>query len=77
MLYRRTKLIDRIEQFEFLFKEAEPLFDFPISPGVFQSHDDRINIVFVEEVLERMAGEIAVPCRDDPGTVVGQDLAGV
>ena len=70
-----NELVDRIEQFEFLFEQTEPSFNFSVGLRVFHPGDDVIDVIQVEEVLERMVGEIAIPGRDELGTVVGQDLA--
>jgi len=66
--------VDRIEQFEFLFEQPKPSFNFPISLRMFHPDDDVIDVIFIEEVFERMVGEIAIPDRYELGTVVGQDL---
>jgi hypothetical protein len=42
---------------------------------VFHPGDDLIDIVLIEEFLERMVGQITIPGRNELGTMVDQDLA--
>jgi hypothetical protein len=69
-----NKFVNRIEQFEFLFEQPEPSFNFPVGLWGFHPVNDMIDVAQVEELLERMVG-IAIPYRCELGIVVGQDLA--
>ena len=66
----------RVEPVEFLFKQPEPSFDFSVGLRVFYPGNDVVDIVLFEELLERMLRVIAVPSRDELGTMVGEDLPG-
>jgi hypothetical protein len=70
-----NKLVNRIEKIEFLFEQSEPVFNFSVCLRLFHPCDDVIDFVLVEEILEHMRGEITVPCRNELGIVVGQDIA--
>lgn len=70
-----NEIVDRVEQFEFLFEQSEPAFNFSVGLRVFHPGNDVIDIVYIEEFLERMVGQIPIPGRDELSTVVHQDLA--
>jgi hypothetical protein len=56
-----NEFIDRVEQFEFLFKQAEPAFNFSVCLRGFHPGDDVVDVVLFKELLERMVRQITIP----------------
>jgi hypothetical protein len=71
-----NNLIDRTGSFDSPFNLTVEPFDLPVSLMVFHPCDNMPDTMLIEELLERIMGEIPIPGRDELGSMVGQDLAG-